>query len=156
MMSFASGDLSKLQCRAKFSIKHVTLFLSASILPIRTKRMSKGILCKLINQSLFRLQAAKQLLTCLTPINTSMLLASSRDAFYSLKWRSLVLQPLENNIHGFQPHGYRSVYRSRCLLNKDTFLSSILRKICIKVRLCFIQDSQFRSDNNCYRMSAVP
>lgn len=152
MMSLASGGLSKLLCRAKFSVEHIALLLGASVLPIGTEPMSKGLLCELINQSLFRFQAAKQLLARLSPVNTSMLLTSSGDTLYSLKRGPLFLQPLEHNIHGFQPHSYRSVDGACFFLDKNTFLDSILGKVCIKIRLCFVQDFQFRSYNNCCRM----
>jgi hypothetical protein len=150
MVSLASSDLCKLICRAQFSIKLVTLFLSAPILPIGTEWMSKSCFCKLIKQSLFRPQLAKQLLACLVPVNTSMLLTRPGNALYSPERCSLVLESLENNIYGFQPHSHGSVDCSRFLLDKDTFLDSIFGKICIEVSLGLVQDFQIRCYNNCY------
>lgn len=96
MMGLAPSNLSEFLRRTKSSIEGITLLLSTCILPIRAIWMSKRLLLELVNQGIIGIQTPEKFLAGLTPIDTSMLLTSTGNAFDPLERSSLLLQSLED------------------------------------------------------------
>lgn len=96
----------------------------------------------MIHQRVFRVQVAEDFLARLAPIHTSMLLTSSRYSLNLLERRSLLLQPLQDQIQSFQPHGYGSIHGMVGLVNMDTFLDAIFGEVGVEVCFGFIENFQ--------------
>jgi hypothetical protein len=149
MVGLAPGDIRQAIIRAQRSVKGVTLLLRTGILPIGAERMCKSIL-QLADQGLFRVQAAQQLLAGGSPVNTAVLLTGTGNALDPLKRRALLCQPLEHQVDGLQPHGYRGVDLPLGLVDEDTFLDAILEEVGVEVDFGFVHDLQAGRYDDCF------
>lgn len=78
VMGLASSGLGQLLLTTKGGIELVAFFLGAGVLPIGTVGMREGG-GELILKRLGRIQAAKEILCFIAPVDTSMLLSRTAD-----------------------------------------------------------------------------
>ena len=133
MMGFTASDLRQMFRTPKLLVKRLALFLSRGVLPIRTIRMTESSQAfmhvvtwfQLLLKRLLRVEIIEQCLGLLAPKDGAMLHAGARNAPDPTKVALVVLQPLEHEVHGVEPHAYRGIDLALRGIGEHTLLDAI-------------------------------
>lgn len=128
MVGLATSHFSQSLRVLQLHVELITLLLCASILPVRAVRVRKRallVVLQLLKKSLVRIQVCEQALGFLRPEDGTMLHASTGKTLDLAKVYALVLQTLENKVHGFKPHCCWGVDLALAWVGQDTFRDAV-------------------------------
>ena len=134
VMRLATCDLSQLLWASQFGVKSVTLLLRRSVLPIWTVRVTESSSSvvnfvtgfQLLSQGLARVEVLEERLGLFAPEDCTMLHSSTTDTFDAGKVALVLLQALQHEVHGIEPHADWGVDLALGRVLEDSLLDSIL------------------------------
>ena len=112
-------------CRPQLGVKLVALLLRAVVLPVGGIGVREGVL-QLVDQRLVRLESAEQGLSLAAPVDAAVLLARAADAPDAVQGRVLVLQALQHQVEGLEPHGHGGKDLALILVDEHALLDVVL------------------------------
>jgi len=151
MMRRTPRSIRQLLPPAQLLIKLLTLRLRTRILPVRTVRMAEGrsfyaallqLSAQLLPQRLPAptIQSREQLFGLLSPEDGAMLHPRTANSLHLSKLCTLLFQPLQNQIDGFEEHGDGREHLALVGVGKDTLLDAMMGEVGVEVDFGFVDE----------------
>jgi len=153
MMRLASRGICKRLLVTQFLVECLALLLCACVLPIRTVWMAKRTLSvfgrQLVYQRLARIQSSQQRFCVVTPKDSPVLHACSRDTLDRGEVDSIIFQSLKNKVEGLEPQSSRGVDFALGGIRQDAILYTILlSKVGVEINFGLVDEFEAGSNDD--------